>query len=141
VKTVINDRSRDEEVGTWVAQAIDVNYSPGDWAVGVECDGELVAGALLNSYNGSNIHGHLRVAAPYGMTGSFLHDVFELAFVTLGARRLTAPCAGDNVRVLTVLLKMGFICEAVLRDFLVKDDMYLMVMRPEHCKYLEKRHG
>jgi RimJ/RimL family protein N-acetyltransferase len=138
VRTVIFDAAR---VGPWVAEKVDPDYKDGDLAVGVEHDGVLVAGVLLNDFNGSNIHAHLRVDNPFGMNHDFLKEVFALVFEKMGARRMTAACDGTNERILLLLIKMGFSCEAILVDFLPAGALYVMVMWPEKCRYLEKKHG
>lgn len=137
MREVINDRSRDEEIGKWVAAKVDPDWQEDDLAVGVERDGVLVAGALLNEFNGSNICAHLRCDTPYGLTREFLTTVFDLAFHDVQARRLTAPVVQNTPGIFEVLLKMGFKCEAILKDYCNRGHLYMMVMWPADCKYLE----
>jgi RimJ/RimL family protein N-acetyltransferase len=139
VRTVINERARDEEIGKWVAEATGVDYVPGNIGIAVEKDGVLVAGVLLNEFNGPNVFAHLRVDNPFGMNKAFLREVFDYAFNIVEAKRVTAPC--EQSKVGRLLAKMGFRCEAVLKDFCQKGHLYLMVMWAENCRYLEKNHG
>ena len=141
MRTVINDRSRDEQIGKWVGEKVEPKWADGDIAIGSEKDGALVAGVLMNSWNGANIHAHLRCDSPYGMTREFLREVFYTVFGKLGARRMTAACHSANKRILVVLSKMGFTCEAILKNFMPDGHLVVMVMWPENCKYLEKSHG
>ena len=141
MRTVINDRSRDEQIGKWVGEKVEPKWADGDIAIGSEKDGALVAGVLMNSWNGANIHAHLRCDSPYGMTREFLREVFRTVFNQLGAQRMTAACCSANKRILVVLSKMGFTCEAILKNFLPDGHLVVMVMWPENCKYLENQNG
>jgi len=139
MRTVINDRARDAEIGQWVAAKAGTKYEAGNIGIGVEKDGTLVAGVLLNEFNGPNVFAHLRVDNPFGMTRDFLREVFHYAFNVVKAKRMTAPCEQSSVG--RLLVKMGFTCEAILKDFCRSGHLYFMVMWPNNCKYLENHHG
>ena len=141
MRTVINDRSRDEEIGRWVAEKVEPDWHEDNLCVAVEKDGALTAGVMFNDFNGSNIHAHLRADTPYSLTIGFLKEAFELAFKDVQARRVTAPVLQFTPHILPVLAKMGFKCEANLKDYCTRGHLYLMVMWPDNCKYLEKHHG
>lgn len=137
MRKFINDRERDEEIGKWVGEKTEAKWAEDDLAIGVERDGVLVAGALFNEFNGSNICVHLRCDTPYGLTREFLREGFHLAFKDVQARRLTAPVVQGTRRSLEILMKMGFKCEAILKDYCNSGHLYIMVMWNGNCKYLE----
>jgi len=141
MRTIINDRARDEEVCRWVSEKVETAYEAGNQGIAVELDGRLVAGVLLNDFNGENVFAHLRVDTPIGMTRPFLNEVFDYVFHRIGAKRMTAPCVQTSQKAMWLLLRMGFQCEAILRDFCKSGHLYFMVMWPDKCKYLENNHG
>lgn len=141
MRSVVNNPIFDRQIGQWVSEKVEPQWQPGDRCVGVYQDGRLTAGVLFNEWNGSNVHVHLRADTRYSMTRGFLRELFTWAFKVLGARRVTAVCDGANKRILQVTSKMGFICEAILKDFIPTGNLYVMVMWPQNCRYLEKNHG
>jgi RimJ/RimL family protein N-acetyltransferase len=141
MKVLINDRAMDKPLGKWVCEKVDPEWHDGNISVGVLRDGRPVAAVMFSDFNGANVHAHLRCEDAYGMSRSFICAVFNTAFRGIRAQRVTAACAASNSRIVTVLKKMGFQMEAVLREFLPDGDIYIFVMRPDHCRYLEVHHG
>ncbi len=82
--TLINDRNRDKELGTWISEKVDVDYLEGNPCFGTENDGELVGAVMFNSWNGSNVCIHNRIEHPAAITRGLLNTVFSYAFKHLG---------------------------------------------------------
>lgn len=141
MRTLVDDRARDKEIGQWVCEKIDAVWEDGNHCLAVEKFGEFYAGVMFNEWNGSNISAHLRVDHPYGLTRELLQACFGWAFNVRGAKRVTAPCGSNNSRVLQLLKKMGFKCEAILENFCVNEHYVVMVMWPQNCKFLENSNG
>ena len=79
-----------DRVVDWVAQKIDESRFEGAIGIGLEEDGELIAGVVFNMYTGPSICMH--VAAVPGkrwMTREYLWRCFAYPFVQLGCRRIT----------------------------------------------------
>jgi len=143
-RVLIRTPSRDREIGTWIAEKVDVEYDEGNVCFGVEQDSKLIGGAMFNDYNGSNICLHQRMDSPYGMTKQLLRAVFEYAFVYLKVRRVTGVVLGKNQKAIDLNKKLGFEVEGVLRKYFLDDeggDVVHMVMWPENCRFLGERYG
>lgn len=61
-------------------------------AIGLERDGELVAGTIYEGFNGHNVWMH--VAIPGRITPAYLRYCFHYPFIELGCAR--ASCATDS---------------------------------------------
>jgi RimJ/RimL family protein N-acetyltransferase len=136
MRNLIDDRSRDREIGEWISQKIEDDYQDGDICFAVERDGELIAGVFFTNWNGSNLNMHLRCDDKNAMNYPFLRRIYEWGFVDVGANRITGIVVESNTKSIKAAEKMGFIREATLVNFLPKDSVVFMVMFPENCKYL-----
>lgn len=137
---VLDDHAR---VADWVAQR--VGCSVHTWAgyvgIGLEQNGDLIAGVVIEGYNGVNAYIHVAGVGRQWLNRAMLFTVFDYAFHQLGLRRLTGIVAADNVDALRFDQHLGFEVEAVMRDAVPSGDAYILVMRPETCRYLRRSHG
>ena len=111
-------------------------------AIGLERDGELVAGVVYENYTGPNIY--LNVAAVPGrrwLTRTFLNAVFHYPFVRLGVQRITGMVEACNSDALRLNKHLGFEREAVLRGVMPTGDLIIVVMWKERCRFIGERHG
>ena len=106
-RLVTNERER---VGKWVAEQVD---RPAPWikeaALGLERDGELVAGIVIDGVcpkaRGSM---HCAIANKYGMNREFIFACFDYAFRVLDLKVLLNPVAESNAASLRFTQHMGF---------------------------------
>jgi RimJ/RimL family protein N-acetyltransferase len=106
-------------------------------AIGLERDGELIAGVIFDNYNGANCAMH--VAAIPGkrwLDREFLYVCFGYPFNQLGLKRVTGMVCSSNLEALRFDLHLGFVQEAVLKDATTDGDLILLVMRRENCRWL-----
>lgn len=110
--------------------------------IGLEKDGEMVAGVVYSDWCGTNIWAH--VAAIPGrrwMTPSaykkFTHACFHYPFVYLGVNRMTGWVEANNLEARRFDEHLGFKQEAVLRGA-ARDggDVIIYVMFREDCRYV-----
>lgn len=111
----------------------------GEWyqALGLERDGELVAAVIFNLYSGADIAMH--VAAVPGrrwMTRSFLRAVFHYVFVKCGCRRVSGWVPAKNLEAQRFDEHIGFKREGLMRHALPDDDVVVMGMLREECRFL-----
>ena len=111
-------------------------------AIGLEKDGEVVAGAVYEGYTGHNIFVHL--AGKPGrrwMTREFLRAGFAYPFIQLGCDRLTGTVDASNLDALNLDLHFGFTVECKLagaaRD---GSDILVLVMWRDQCRFLGDRY-
>ena len=108
-------------------------------ALGVEENGQLIAGVVFNLYNGPSICMH--VAAVPGkawLTKDFLYRCFAYPFIQLKCNRVTGLVRVDNLQAQNFDEKLGFVREGVLRKAATDGtDMIIYGMLKEECRWLE----
>lgn len=108
------------------------NYS----ALGLVEDGELIAGVIYNHYSGTNICMH--VAAVPGrrwLNKAFLFAAFDYPFNQLGVRRVTGLVPAKNAEARRFDTKLGFKYEGRMRHALADDDMLILGLLKEDCRW------
>lgn len=130
--------SEHERVAAWVAERAGCDHHA--WAefttIGLERNGELVGGAVFESFTGTNANIHVAGSGAYWMTRTFLFAVFDYAFNQLRLKRLTGYVEAANTRALDFDRKLGFVDEAVLKDAAPSGDVMILCMRREHCRFI-----
>jgi len=101
----------DGRVSIFVAEKLDVLFHPPFTCLGIEKDGEIIAGVVFNMYEGHDVH--MSVAGK-GWTRSFLSDVGHYAFDVLGCCRITALT--EQPEVVRLGAKLGGQIEGCLRS-------------------------
>lgn len=133
---LFNERER---CGAWAKARIPHVSSWGEWyqALGLERAGELVAAVIFNLYSSEDIAMH--VAAVPGrrwMTREFLRAAFRYPFVQLRVRRVTGYVPAKNTVAIAFDEHLGFEREGLLRHALPDDDVVILGMLRERCRYL-----
>lgn len=145
MKRIIVDQSG--RVASWVSARIPGkdDFPEDARAIGLEQDGEVIAGVVYTMYTGSGVCMH--VAAVPGarwMTRDFLYTVFAYPFLQLQCRRVTGLVRTDNEPAQRFDEHLGFVCEGVMRA--ADDDgcdLIVYGMLREECRWLNvrKQHG
>lgn len=136
---VINENER---VAAWVANLVGCDSSM--WAstvsIGLEKDGELVAGIVFESYTGTNCNIHAAGVGSYWLNRTLLFTAFDFAFNKLGVKRLTALVPSDNQKAIDFDANLGFEVESVMKDGIPNGDVIVMVMYKDTCRFLRGEH-
>lgn len=140
-RLVIDEHAR---VAEWVAER--AGCSAHAWAgyvgIGVEQDGDLLAGVVLESFTGSNANIHVAGVGRHWLNRALLFTVFDYAFNQLGLRRLTGYVQVNNIDALRFDTHLGFAQEAVIHDGTPSGDVIVLAMYSETCRYLRRpAHG
>lgn len=130
-----------EPVFQFVTQFFPLVRSAGQQGIGLEKDGELIAGVIYDDYNTSNIWMH--VAAKPGrrwLTREYLHACFYYPFIQLGVKRISGWVEADNADARRFNEHLGFKQEAVLSNA-ARDggDVIIYRLFKDECKYVHKR--
>lgn len=129
---------QDERVVKWVAERIREDKFEGAVGIGLEEDGELIAGVVFNLFTGPSICMH--VAAVPGkrwMTREYLWRCFAYPFLQLGCNRITGLVRVDNLEAQRFDEHLGFVREGILRRACDDGmDMILYGMLREECRFL-----
>lgn len=126
-------------VGAWVAEKTDQSSSWGGfYAMGIERDGDLVAGIVLNNHNGANATGHMAIARYDPALPALLHAFFDYCFRQLALKRVTGLVPESNVRMARFTENVGFEHEFVMPCGAPDGgNMIVYVMWPARCAWLQ----
>lgn len=134
-RLIFDDKKR---IGDWVAEQVEQGGGWGGYyAMGIEVNGEIVAGVVFNNYNESNVFTHIGIKRQTKLLPVLLHHVFQYAFVANKMKRVTALVSSDNDKSLRLCDHIGFDHESVMVDA-GRDgsDLYVLVMWPENCRWI-----
>ena len=127
-------------VGPWIAKQNRMVWKPeGTEAIGLESNGEIVAGVWYEDYNPQSIVTHIAIQGQ--ISPRYLHVIFHYPFVRLCVQKIIAPVLEDNSESIRLVTKMGFKEEARLKNVHPTGDMIFFVMNKQDCKYLGARYG
>lgn len=133
-----------ERLGDWAIERIDAMKHVKSWgdfeAVGWEKNGELQAVVVFNYFSGCDIAMHIAaVPGKRWMTREFLSACFRYPFIQLGCRRVSGYVPSKLTHVIEFDKHLGFEYEGTLRHALPDDDLILLGMLRENCRYVELR--
>lgn len=138
MKKIITDQP--DRIAEFVGSALDVSGFANYTAIGLEEDGELIAGVLYDYYNGASINMH--VAAKPGkrwLNRKFLHFCFWYPFEQLKVKRITGLVPESNMDARKFDENLGFELEATLQDAAPDGDVFVYRMFRHQCKWLDMR--
>lgn len=133
---------RNEEVAAWVDLRLGQKPSGGQRvAIGVERDGQIIAGVVYNGFRGDGLTARtctMAVAAddPRWCTRGNLRAFFAYPFVSLGCRRVNAIVARKNRRARKLVEGLGFRQEGKIRQLFPDDDGMMYGMLADECKWV-----
>ena len=107
-------------------------------AIGLRKRGELVAGAIFEGYNGSNVWVHLAgLPGARWMTREYLFACFAYAFLVCDVQRLSGYVDASNAQARKLNEHFGYRIEATLSGAAADGgDVLIYVMRREDCRFL-----
>lgn len=113
-QSIINDRAR---VSQFVAERTGDYSLVGLPAIGLEEDGELIAGATFGNFNGASAGMTLaNIPATSWMTDVYLRALFSYVFNDIGAKRINYFLHDASREAQKVASLMGFELDARLED-------------------------
>lgn len=127
-------------VAEWVAQLTGQDTPWGDcYAMGVERSGQLVAGVVINLWNGVNATAHIAVTKPGKDMLMLFRAVCDYAFRQGGLKRLTGMVPASMPKVLAFDKRLGFEEEFVMREAAFDGgDLHVLVMWARTCPWLQE---
>lgn len=133
---ILHDKAR---VAAWVAQKVGQGADWGSYyAMGVERDGQMVAGVVINNFNGANATCHIAIERFSKATISLLRAVCDYAFNQCKLKRLTGMVPSNEPHIIAFDKHLGFEEEFVMKDGAPGADMHVLVMWPDTCRWLRK---
>lgn len=141
MRNIIYGPDHHDEIGRFVCDRINKQWIPeACTAIGLEENGEIIAGVLYDDFNGANVCMHVAsLPGKKWMTREYLWFCFHYPFEQLCVKRITGLVAGSNAATLNFDKHLGFIEEARLHDAHPDGDIIVLVMRKEDCRFLRGR--
>ena len=131
--------SNPARVFAFVSQFMPMQVVGGMKGIGLEKDGELIAGALYEGFNGQNVWAHLAgMPGKRWMTREFLWYGFHYPFNEMGVKRISGYVNASNTQARRLNEHFGYQEEARLTGAAPDGgDVILYVMWRENCRFLE----
>ena len=135
-RVVYDDKER---FGRWVATQVSQEGSWGDYyAMGVEKEGRVTAGVVINNYNMSNATVHIAIAEPNRMIIPLFKAVCDYAFNVCKLKRITGLVPTNEPDTIKFDKHLGFVEEFVMKDGAPNADMMVLVLWPKNCRWLQE---
>lgn len=129
---------QDERVGRWVCARTGGQWMPGEGvAIGLERDGDLVAGVMFDHYNGRSIAMHVAGAGMRWCTAAFRRAVFSYPFLQLKVAKVLGLVDETNLQARRFDEHLGFRLEARIADAAPRGDLLIYTMTADQCRHLE----
>ena len=131
--------SEDDRVVPWVGSRVEEDQFGQCSSIGLEENGELIAGVVYNMYTGISVSMHVAaVPTRRWLDRSFLYICFITPFKYMSCNRVTGLVRSDNALCIRFVEKLGFKKEGEMRQ--ACDDgsnMMIYGMLKNECRYLE----
>ena len=128
------------DVGHWVAAQVGGKYfEEGSQAIGLEREGEIIAGVIYENFNGVSIVCHIAIEGR--MTKRYLKAIFAYPFEFCKVKKIIVPVSSTHVKSLKLVTKMGFIEEARVKDATPDGDIIFLTLAKENCRFLGVENG
>jgi RimJ/RimL family protein N-acetyltransferase len=125
----------------WASKIIGFEPRPDVVAVGWRENSELRAVVLYDSFSKCDCNIHIASDEKTGwLSRAFLIAAFMHPFVQWDLRRVTGLVPAKNKKALRFDLHLGFKQEGYLRNALPDDDIIVLGMLREECKYIPQSH-
>lgn len=128
-----------ERIGKWVTEKAGGQYQPGNTGIALERDGELVVGIMYDGYTEASISMHSRCDDPKATTREFYRIIFDYPFNQLKVKRATVIVSTANERAQQIDERLGFVREAVLKDYFPDGDAIIYYMNKEQCRWIKRK--
>lgn len=132
-----------DRIGPWVCKITGGKYEKAISAgIGLEKNGELIAGVLYDSWNGRSVCMH--VAAKPGarwMTREFLWMSFDYPFNQLKVNQIIGLVDSTNQQARAFDEHIGFRVAAVIPDAGKSGDLMIYTMHRNECRWIREKHG
>lgn len=129
----------DERVGTWVCAKTGGCYTEGA-TIGLEQDGELVAGVIVDNWNGASAQMHVAGEGNW-LNREFLLFCFDYVFRQLNLNVVIGVVSSDNAKALRFDRHLGFKEIAKIPKGHPAGDLVILTMTKEDCRYAGVNYG
>ena len=113
-------------------------YAPTPYAQSIVCleEGMPIAGVIYDCYNTVGITAHLWIAEGKVPSREWFVAIFDYPFNRLRVKKISGQVASTNQAACELDENMGFVKEAVIKDYVRDGDLIVYTMVREQCKVL-----
>jgi RimJ/RimL family protein N-acetyltransferase len=128
------------EIGHWVAERVQGKYfADGSQAIGLERDGQIIAGVIYENWNKASIVCHIAIEGR--ITKGYLRAIFSYPFEFCKVKKIIVPVSSTHAKSLKLVTKMGFSEEARVKDAVPDGDIIFLTLAQEKCRFLGVENG
>ena len=128
------------DVGHWVAERVQGKYfAEGSQAIGLERDGQIIAGVIYENWNKASIVCHIAIEGR--MTKGYLKAIFSYPFEFCKVKKIIVPVSSTHAKSLKLVTNMGFSEEARLKDASPDGDIIFLTLAREKCRFIGVENG
>jgi len=125
----------------WIAKEEGCDYPQETACIGQEKDGKLIAVVGYNGFLPQSCQIHVASTDVYWLNKELLFAIFDYPFNKLKLNAIIAPIYKGNVKSLNLCRKLGFEQIADIPYAHLYGDLVVMLMRRNHCKWLQQGEG
>lgn len=130
-----------DEMIKWAAERIGYPFGDEAQAIGLERNDELAAVVIYDRFSEADCNMHVASnGSGHWLSLEFLRVVFWYPLVRLGLRRVSAVVPASNERALKFDEHLGFVREGYCPNALPDDDVVIMGMLKQHCRWIPKEY-
>lgn len=129
-----------DAIGHWVAERVKGKYfAEGSQAIGLEHDGQIIAGVIYENWNGASIVCHIAIEGR--ITKGYLKAIFSYPFEFCKVKKIIVPVSSTHAKSLKLVTKMGFVEEARVKNAASNGDIIFLTLAREKCRFLGVENG
>ncbi len=125
-----------ERVGQWIEARGGGQYRIGSQCIGLERNGELVAGVMFDYHNGASVYAHWAIGDKRALNRDFLFAIFAYPFIQLECAVLITLIGSDNVASWKLVEHLGLKREHAICDAHPSGELLIYTMRQNECRWL-----
>jgi L-amino acid N-acyltransferase YncA len=114
-------------------------FAEGSQAIGLERDGQIIAGVIYENWNKASIVCHIAIEGR--MTKGYLKAIFDYPFKFCKVKKIIVPVSSTHAKSLKLVTKMGFVEEARVKDAVPDGDIIFLTLARENCRFLGVENG
>ena len=128
---------QDETLIEWAMGVIGCTFRHDATAIGHSISGKIMAVAVFDGFSECDCNIHIASdGSGHSMSRGFLAAAFAYPFIQLNMRRVTGLVPAANTKALRFDYHLGFVFEGRCRNALPDDDIIVLGMLRENCRFI-----
>lgn len=128
-----------ERVGKWICEKLDTKWREGNKCIGLERNGEIVAGVMFDWTNGASVTAHIAITGQ--INREFLWFVFYYPFEQLKVNVILGQVSSKNLKAQRFDEHLGFQLHTIIPSGCPDGDLFIYSMYKHQCKWLRIKNG